>query len=177
MEHRVISTLYISFAPTAGDASCPFSAVLQWMQENGLRLNPDKTEVLRVGAPVVGGLGDSLSFGGVALSTKSGVRSLGVHLDPTLTMETQVASVVHTAFFHLWRIARLRPYLDTGALTTLVHALVISRLDHCNALYVGLPLKLMRKRMGSQCSLARIGEILWCFLTPVRSLAAAFCAT
>ena len=30
-----------------------------WMQENGLRLNPDKTEVLRVGSPVVGGLGDS----------------------------------------------------------------------------------------------------------------------
>ena len=56
-----------------------------------------------------------------------------------------MASVVHTAFFLLWQIARLRPYLNTGALTTLVHALVISRLDHCNALYVGLPLRLMRK--------------------------------
>ena len=61
-----------------------------------------------------------------------GVRSLGVHLDPTLTMETQVASVVRTTFFHLWRIARLRPYLDTRALTTLLHVL-----------YMGLPLKLM----------------------------------
>ena len=77
------------------------------MQENGLRLNPAKTEVLRVGGPVDGGLGNSLMFGGVALATKSGVRSLGVHLDPMLTMETQVALVVHTAFFHLWRIARL----------------------------------------------------------------------
>ena len=62
-------------------------------------------EVLRVGGPVVGGLGDSLTFGGVTLVAKSGVRSLGIHLDPTLTMETQLASVVHTAFFHLWRIA------------------------------------------------------------------------
>ena len=34
------------------------------VKENGLRLNPDKTEVLRVGGPVAGGLGDSLMFGG-----------------------------------------------------------------------------------------------------------------
>ena len=120
-------------------------AVLQWMQENGLRLNLDKTEVLRVGGPSIGGLGNSLSFGGVTLTTKSEVRSLGVHLYPALTMETQVASVVCSAYFHLCRIAQLCPYLDVGELTTLVHALVISRLDYCNALYVGLPLRLMRK--------------------------------
>ena len=77
------------------------------MQENELRLNPDKTEILRLGAPTVGGSGDSLSFGGVTLAAKSGVHSLGIHLDPALTMETQVASVVRSAFFHLWRIAQL----------------------------------------------------------------------
>ena len=60
-----------------------------------------------------------LSFGGVALAPTSGVDSLGILLDPTLTMETQVALVVCTAFFHLWWIARLRPYLDTGALTVM----------------------------------------------------------
>ena len=36
-----------------------------------------------------GGLGNSLSFGGgVTLTTKSEVPSLGIHLDPALTMET-----------------------------------------------------------------------------------------
>ena len=54
-----------------------------------------------------------------------------------LTTETQVASVVHTAYFHLQRIAQLNSYLDVGALTTLVHEFVVSRLDYCNALYVG----------------------------------------
>ena len=97
--------LYISFSPTTVDPvpslhNC-LEAVLQWMQENGLGLNPDKTEVLRVGAPSIGGLGNSLSFGGVTLTTMSEVHSLGVHLDPALTMETQVASVVHSAYFHL----------------------------------------------------------------------------
>ena len=54
------------------------------------------------------------------------------------------------------RQARLRPYLDTGALTTLVHVLVISRLDHCNTLYVGLPLRLMRKLQVVQNVAARL---------------------
>ena len=97
------------------------------MQLKGLRFNPDKTDVLRVGGPSIGGLGNSLSFGGVTLTTKSEVCSLGDHLDPALTMETQVASVVRSAYFHLWQIAQLRPYLDVGALTTLVHVLVVSR--------------------------------------------------
>ena len=126
------------------------------MQENGLRLNPDKMEVLRVGAHTVGGLGNSLSFGGVTLPTKDGVHSLGIHLDLALTMETQVALVVRTAFFHLRRIAQLRPYLDVGVLTTLVHALVISRLDHCNALFMGLPLRLLRKLQVVQNAAARL---------------------
>ena len=60
--------LYISFLPTAGDAVLSLQrclgTVLRWMQENGLRLNPDKMEVLRVGAPTAGDLGNSLSFGG-----------------------------------------------------------------------------------------------------------------
>ena len=57
--------------------------------------------------------------------SQSEFRSLGVHLAPALTIETQVASVVCSAYFHLWRIAQLCPYLDVGSLTTLVHVLVI----------------------------------------------------
>ena len=83
------------------------------------------------------------------------VRSLGVLLDPMLTMESQVASAVRPAHFHLRRIAQLRPYLDTEALTTLVHALVISRVDYCNSLYVGLPLRLMRRLQMVQNVVAR----------------------
>ena len=56
----------------------------------------------------------------------------------------------------LWQIAQLRPYLDVGSLTTLVHTLVISRLDHCNALYVGLPLRSMRKLQMVQSAAARL---------------------
>ena len=65
-------------------------------------------------------------WGCVTFTTKSEVHSLGVHLEPALTMETQVSSVVRSTHFHLQWIAQLHPYLDVGALTTLVHALVVS---------------------------------------------------
>ena len=97
--------------------------------------------------------GKLLLMGGLTLTAKSEVRSLGVHLDPALTMDTQVASVVHSVYFHLRRIAQLRPYLDVGAFTTLVHALVISILDHCNALYVGNTFGVVAETSnGAKCS-------------------------
>ena len=84
-------------------------------------------------------------FWGVTLTTKSEGHSLGVHLDPALTMETQVSSVIRSAHFHFQQIVQLRPFLEVGELTTLVHALVVSRLNYCNVLYVGLSLRLTRK--------------------------------
>ena len=71
-------------------------------------------------SPPIGGLVNSLSLGGVTLTAKSEVHSFGVHLDPVLTMETQVMSVVHSAYFYLWQMAQLHPCLDIGAFTTLV---------------------------------------------------------
>ena len=71
-------------------------------------------------------------------------------------MEIMVASVVHSAYFHLQWIAQLRLYLDVGVLTTLVHTLVVSRLDYCNALYVGLPLRLVRKLQMVQNAATRL---------------------
>ena len=72
-------------------------------------------------------------------------------------METQVASVVRSAYFHFWWIAQLRSYLDVGALTTLVHAVVVLRLDYYNVFYVGLPLRLMQKLQMVQNVVARLG--------------------
>ena len=95
-----------------------------------------------------------LILGEVTLTAKTEVWSLGIHLDPALPMETQVASVVCSAYFHLWRNAQLRPYLDVEALTTLAHVLVILRLDYCSAFYVGLALRLKLQMM--QNAVARL---------------------
>uniref|UniRef100_A0A670II88 Reverse transcriptase domain-containing protein n=1 Tax=Podarcis muralis TaxID=64176 RepID=A0A670II88_PODMU len=131
-------------------------AVGGWMAANRLRLNPDKTEVLFLGDRERVGVGDSLVLNGVTVPLKDQVRSLGVILDSQLSMEAQVNSVSRAAVYQLHLVRRLRPYLPANCLARVVHALVISRLDYCNALYVGLPLKVTRKLQLIQNAAARL---------------------
>ena len=98
----------------------------------------------------VGALPDRLeghfpALNGVALPLRDRVRSLGVLLDPSLTLEAQVDSVARGTFLQLRKLYQLRPYLDEQSLMTVTHALVTSRIDYCNVLYVGLPLKTVRQ--------------------------------
>uniref|UniRef100_A0A670HMU9 Reverse transcriptase domain-containing protein n=1 Tax=Podarcis muralis TaxID=64176 RepID=A0A670HMU9_PODMU len=131
-------------------------AVGGWMTANRLRLNPDKTEVLFLGDRRRAGVEDSLVLNGVTVPLKDQVRSLGVILDSQLSMEAQVKSVSRAAVYQLHLVRRLRPYLPADCLARVVHALVISRLDYCNALYVGLPLKVTRKLQLIQNAAARL---------------------
>ena len=82
--------LYFSFFPTVVDAVLTLEhcleTILEWMRANGLRMNLDKMEILSIGGPSVSGLGNSLSFGGVILPTKSEVCSLGICLALDLSL-------------------------------------------------------------------------------------------
>ncbi|KAF7246633.1 RNA helicase Mov10l1, partial [Varanus komodoensis] len=140
-----------------------------WMRANKLKLNPDKMEVL-----LVGGLGFregelNLVLSGVALPLREKVRSLGVLLDPELSLEAQVTAVARSAFLQLRLIHQLRLYLEYDCLATVTHALVTSRLDFCNALYVGLPLKTVQILQLVQNTAARLlmGTGHYVHMTPV----------
>uniref|UniRef100_A0A803SUK8 Reverse transcriptase domain-containing protein n=1 Tax=Anolis carolinensis TaxID=28377 RepID=A0A803SUK8_ANOCA len=141
--------LYYSFPPNSKEAprildQC-LAVVMGWMRANKLKLNPDKTEVLQVSRMSDRGIGWLPVLDGVALSLKAQVCSLGVLLDSALTLDAQVSAVAGRAFAQLKLVRQLRPYLVKSDLAMVVHALVTSRLDYCNALYVGLPLKTARK--------------------------------
>ncbi|XP_062832349.1 uncharacterized protein LOC134297776 [Anolis carolinensis] len=84
------------------------------------------------------------------------VRSLWVILDSSLSLEPQVSAVARGAFAQLKLVRQLRPYLGKPDLATVVHALVTSCLDYCNTLYVGLPLKTVRKLQLVQREAARL---------------------
>ncbi|KAF7247239.1 Calcium uptake protein 1, mitochondrial [Varanus komodoensis] len=97
------------------------------------------------------------------------VCSLGVLLDPELSLEAQVTAVARSAFLQLQLIHQLRPYLEYDCLATVTHALVTSCLDFCNALYVGLPLKTVRILQLVQNRAARLltGTGRYVHMTPV----------
>ncbi|KAF7238921.1 Short transient receptor potential channel 4-associated protein, partial [Varanus komodoensis] len=114
--------LYLSFSTNPGEAVAVLNRclaeVMGWMRANKLKLNPDKTEVLLVGGSGFGEGGFDLVLNGVALPLSNKVRSLGVLLDPELSLEAQVTAVVRTAFLQLRLIHQLRPYLEYDCLAT-----------------------------------------------------------
>ena len=67
------------------------------MRANKLKLSPDKTEMLLVGDCSDRMVDVQPVLDGVALPLKEQVRSLGVLLEPFLSLETQVALVAQSA--------------------------------------------------------------------------------
>ncbi len=66
-------------------------------------------------------------------------RNLGVIFDDQLTFKEHIAKTARSCRFALHNIRKIRPFLTEHAAQLLVQALVISRLDYCNALLAGLP--------------------------------------
>ena len=71
-------------------------------------------------------------------------------------MEKHVDYICKTAYFHIFRISKIRSFLDTKTTTTLVHAFVLSRLDVGNSLLYGLPQALLTKLQRVQNCAARL---------------------
>ena len=70
---------------------------------------------------------------------KTSVKYLGVHLDRTLSMQKHISSIYCASFLELRRIASIRPHLSQSAAARLVAAMVISCLDYCDSVFIGLP--------------------------------------
>ena len=56
-----------------------------------------------------------------------------------MSFEEHVNELCRAAFDNIRNISRIHPCLSIDSTKTLVHALVTSRLDHCNSLLYGLP--------------------------------------
>ncbi|KAF7253219.1 hypothetical protein EYD10_00056 [Varanus komodoensis] len=165
--------LYLSFTSTPGEVVAVLSQclteVMGWMRASKLSLDPDKTEVLLMNGSRFQVSDFDLVLDGVALPLKDRVHSLGVLLDPEMSLESQVAAVARSAFLQLRLIHQLHPYLDKHCLATVIHALVTSWLDYCKALHVGWPLKTVWILQLVQKRAARLlpGTGLYSHITPV----------
>ena len=99
-----------------------------------LKLNQDKTEWLIFNGDAIS-RNVTLTVGEHNIKQSAHIRSLGVKLDPEITIEPQIADVCKSAYYHLRRINKIRRYLTEDSTKTLVHSLVTGRLDYCNSIY------------------------------------------
>ena len=119
-----------------------------WMARRKLKLNDSKTEIIVIrGNSRQTGHNDleNLDVGGTQLLPVDSVRDLGVFFDSSLSFVKHINFLVKNCNYHIRNLYMVKKFLDRPSLLALVHSLVLSRVDYCNSLYVGLPKYLLRK--------------------------------
>lgn len=119
-----------------------------WMARRKLKLNDSKTEVIIVRGNLRNNITENfgvLNFGGAQLLPCETVKNLGVTFDSTLSFNNHIDSIVKNCNFHIRNLYAIKKFVNRQNLLTLIHSLVVSRVDYCNSLLVGLPNKTLRK--------------------------------
>ena len=98
----------------------------------------------------------SVTIGEECVTAVSSARNIVAIIDRHLTMEDQVSNVCRNCHLSLRQISQIRPYLTEEATATLVHALIISKVDCYNSLLIGIPDWLKRKLQLIQNNAGRL---------------------
>ena len=168
--------VYLSFKST-GDFLCERAKVEaclkdinSWMLSNNLKLNNGKTELLVLHSkyrpqPSL----DVISVGNTQVSPSDEARNLGAIFDSTMGYERHISEICKSAFYHIRNISHVRRYLNAESTEKLVHALVTSRLDNCNAVLFGLPDYLIKRLQYVLNAAARLVSLInkYDHITPV----------
>ncbi|XP_064205653.1 uncharacterized protein LOC135262574, partial [Anguilla rostrata] len=84
------------------------------------------------------------------------VLNLGVKVDADLKLDSQVRAVVKSSFYHLRQLAKIKPILSRQQFEIVIHAFITTRLDYCNALYVGVSASSISRLQMVQNAAARL---------------------
>ena len=128
------------------------------MSSNYLTLNPAKTEFLLIGLPQQT---SRIANPSLSLPTTKPImpslpaKNLCFIFDSTLSFSKQNSSLSSACHYHICDLHRIRHTLDYTTATTIITALVHSRLDYCNYLYHGLPITQINRLQHIQIGLAR----------------------
>ncbi len=147
----MLMTLNFSFQPddptvTACIAAC-LSDISSWMMDHHLQLNlanPSLHHNL------------SIQLSSSTITPSRTARNLGVVIDDQLSFTDHIATTAGPADLPYTTLGRLGPFLSEQATQLLVQALVLSRLDYCNALLAGLPTCTIKPLQLIQNAAARV---------------------
>ena len=124
---------------------------------NGLKLNNIKTEFLhcssrhRLTNPI-----SALNLDDTVVHAANVCRNLGVIFDDKFTFENFVSQKCRSASFGLYKIGKIRNFLDRTTTERLIHAFVMCHFDFCNSLLFGLPSQQIQRLQLIQNSAARL---------------------
>ena len=108
----------------------------RWMTSNLLKLNTDKTDFILLGTRQQLGKTSlkEIDISGVRVPVSTTVMCLGVLIDSELMFAAHIRRLTGRCFHQFRQLLSIRRTLKTEAGKTLVHALVITRVDYCNSI-------------------------------------------
>ena len=129
-----------------------------WMILHKLMMNDSKTEfVIVVSSDSVDKVSiDTITIGDSSVPPSESARNIVVIFDKTLCLKDHITKVCQTRHYWLKNIRRIRRCLSLTATQLLVLAIVLSRLDYCNDLYVGLHQQQLGRLQRIQNAAARL---------------------
>ena len=148
--------LYIAFQPLTDNfpnqgvedkiEKC-LGEIKKWMSLNFLKLNPEKTDLIFIGRKnkLNAFHEPDISQDNTQLMSSKVVKTLGVLLDPTLSMDNEINHKCSSAYYHLRNIGRLKRCLDEPRRIMLVQSLILSKLDYCNSILANAPAYRIKK--------------------------------
>ena len=87
----------------------------------------------------------AMSFGNTQLVPCEPTKNLCVVLDSSLSFRSHIDSIVKTCNFHIRNLYMIKDFVNRKILVTLVHASIVSKMDYCNSLFIGLPIVILKK--------------------------------
>ena len=131
-----------------------------WMARRKLKLNDDKTEITDI---IRGNLKNvsvanfgEMSFGDTQLVPCESAKNLSVVLDSSLSFRSHIDFIVKTCNFHIRNLYVIKDFVNRKNLVTLVHSLIVSKVDYCNSLFIGLPNVNLKKVQSALNRAARL---------------------
>ena len=140
--------------------------VHNWLLNNGLHLNPSKSEAIAFFNPrskPLEALAESItsiSVAGSPIRLQLSVKNLGVYLDSKMSFDRQASETCKASYFHIHALRHIRSSLTTEACKTVAAAIVGSRLDYCNSLLAGTSVSNLARLQLIQNTLARLPKNL-----------------
>ena len=119
-----------------------------WMARRKLKLNDGKTEIIVIRGNLrnvsVANFG-VMSFGDTQLVPCESAKNLCVVLDSSLSFRSHIDSIMKTCNFHICNLYMIKDFVNRKNLVALVHSLIVSKVDYCNSIVIGLPNVILKK--------------------------------
>ena len=156
--------LFISITPNTLDSNLELlnaclATLRGWFLQNGLALNPDKTEAICFGTPGRRKSLDHLTSINVSdsqIHMSDHIKLLGVTLDKSLNFDCHTSYVCSSSYYHIRALRRIRSFLDTDTSKSIGAAIVGSRLDYANSVLNGVPQRNIQRLQRVQNTLAKV---------------------